>query len=70
MLHFSRRGFLRNTLGAAWTGATLLEQSVFRAAAARAQSPGAATALFDIEKVADGGEVCEQWRRKPFAMPE
>ena len=54
MLHFSRRGFLRNTLGAAWTGATLLEQSVFRAAAARAQAPGAATALFDIEKVADG----------------
>ncbi|MBI3473897.1 MAG: MBL fold metallo-hydrolase [Candidatus Solibacter usitatus] len=51
---FSRRGFLRRTLGATWTGAALLDQSVFRAAAARAQSTGAPTQLFDIEKVAEG----------------
>jgi glyoxylase-like metal-dependent hydrolase (beta-lactamase superfamily II) len=51
---FSRRGFLRKTLGATWTGAALLDQSVFRAAAARAQAPGAPAKLFDIEKVADG----------------
>lgn len=50
----SRRGFLRKTLGACWTGAALLEQAVFRATAARAQSRDALPSLFDIEKVADG----------------
>lgn len=50
----SRRGFLRKTLGACWTGAALLEQSVFRANLARAQATDGIPALFDIEKVADG----------------
>src|SRR5687767_2471904 len=50
----SRRGFLRQTLGACWTGAALLEQSVFRATQARAQAPGAAGRLFGLQKVADG----------------
>ncbi len=50
----ARRGFLRNTLGAAWTGAALLEQAVFRATAARAQATGGLPKLFQIEKVADG----------------
>jgi cyclase len=50
----SRRGFLRSSLGACWTGAALLEQSVFRATQARAMAPGAAGRLFDIEKVAPG----------------
>ncbi len=49
-----RRGFLKNMLGAAWTGGALLEQAVFRATQARAQSPGAPTNLFAIEKVAEG----------------
>jgi glyoxylase-like metal-dependent hydrolase (beta-lactamase superfamily II) len=50
----SRRNFLRQTLGASWTGAVLLEQAVFRAAHARAQSAGALPTLFDVEKVAQG----------------
>jgi cyclase len=50
----SRRGFLKNTLGAAWTGAALLEQAVFRATAARAQATGGLPSLFHIEKVAEG----------------
>jgi glyoxylase-like metal-dependent hydrolase (beta-lactamase superfamily II) len=50
----SRRGFLSRTLGASWTGASLLEQAVFRATAARAQAATAPASLFDIEKVADG----------------
>ncbi len=50
----SRRGFLSRTLGACWTGATLLDQAVFRAARARAQSASALPTLFDIEKVAEG----------------
>jgi alkyl sulfatase BDS1-like metallo-beta-lactamase superfamily hydrolase len=50
----SRRGFLRQTLGACWTGAALLDQAVFRAARARAQSAAALPELFDVEKVADG----------------
>jgi cyclase len=49
-----RRGFLRNTLGACWTTAALLEQSVFRAAQARAQANPGLPSLFDIKKVADG----------------
>jgi len=50
----SRRGFLKNTLGVAWTGAALLEQAVFRATAARAQATPGLPRLFQIEKVADG----------------
>lgn len=53
-----RRGFLRRTLGACWTGAALLEQSMLRAAQARAHAaahgPNSLPKLFDIEKVADG----------------
>jgi cyclase len=50
----SRRGFLRITLGASWTGAALLEQAVFRATQARAQANAGLPRLFDIDKVADG----------------
>jgi hypothetical protein len=35
----SRRGFPARTLGAAWTGATMLERSPLRAAQARAHCP-------------------------------
>jgi len=49
-----RRGFLRKTLGTCWTGAALLEQSVFRAAQARAQASPALPKLFQISKVAEG----------------
>ncbi len=54
MVGSTRRGFLRGTLGAAWTGATVMEQAFFRAAAARAQAPGAPAKLFEIEKIAEG----------------
>ncbi len=50
----SRRGFLRQTLGACFTGATILEQAVLTASRARAQSATALPRLFDIEKVAEG----------------
>ena len=50
----TRRGFLSQTLGAGFLGASLMEQSFFRATLARAQAPGAPTDLFDIRKVADG----------------
>ena len=50
----TRRGFLRKTLGTAWTAGALLDQSVFRAAAARGQSQTAASNLFDIQKAAGG----------------
>jgi cyclase len=50
----SRRGFLRATLGSCWTGAALLEQSVFRANLARAQATPDMPSLFDIQKVANG----------------
>ncbi len=49
-----RRGFLRATLGACWTGASLLEQSVLRAAQARGQANPGLPKLFDFNKVADG----------------
>ena len=49
----TRRGFLRTTLGTYWTGAVLLEQSVFRANLARAQATSSLPALFDIQKVTD-----------------
>jgi glyoxylase-like metal-dependent hydrolase (beta-lactamase superfamily II) len=54
MTNQSRRGFLRRTLGACWTGASLLEQAAFRANHARAQAMEGLPTLFDIEKVADG----------------
>jgi glyoxylase-like metal-dependent hydrolase (beta-lactamase superfamily II) len=50
----TRRGFLAQTLGAGYLGASLMEQAFFRATLARAQAPGAPTNLFDIRKVADG----------------
>ena len=50
----SRRGFLARTLGAGWVGSSLMEQAFFRATQARAQSPGAPSGLFQIEKVAEG----------------
>src|SRR4051812_3677348 len=50
----TRRGFLRATLGTYWTGAALLEQSVFRATQARAQASPNLPSLFTIHKVADG----------------
>jgi cyclase len=50
----SRRGFLKKTLGACWTGAALVEQAVFRADLARAQASESLPKLFDIEKIADG----------------
>lgn len=49
----NRRGFLRKTLGAYWTGAALLEQSLFRANQARAQAMPNSPSLFDIQKIAD-----------------
>src|SRR3977135_2843827 len=54
MYRHSRRGFLKRTLGAYWTGAALLDQSMFRATHARAQATAGLPTLFDIEKVADG----------------
>ncbi len=50
----SRRGFLRKTFGACWTGASLLEQAVFRANLARAQAAPGLPALFDLQKLAEG----------------
>lgn len=54
MPRFSRRGFLRRTLGISWTSAALIEQAIFRATAARAQSTGTQPRLFDLQKAADG----------------
>jgi cyclase len=50
----SRRGFLARTIGAAWSGATLLERAALVAARARAQSKAQLPKLFEIEKVAEG----------------
>jgi cyclase len=49
----SRRGFLTRTLGAAFTGATLLERAALVATRARAQSKAPLPKLFEIEKVAN-----------------
>ena len=55
MLLPSRRGFLRLTLGTCWTSAALMEQSVLRAAQARAQAGRHLyPELFEIEKLAPG----------------
>ena len=51
----SRRGFLAQTLGASWLGASLMEKAVLRAAQVRAESRSSPQPiLFDIEKLADG----------------
>jgi glyoxylase-like metal-dependent hydrolase (beta-lactamase superfamily II) len=51
----SRRGFLAQTLGASWLGASLMEKAVLRAAQVRAEARSSPQpTLFDIEKLADG----------------
>ena len=50
----SRRAFLSKVLGPAFVGASVIDQALFRAARARAQSNYQLPVLFDIEKVADG----------------
>jgi glyoxylase-like metal-dependent hydrolase (beta-lactamase superfamily II) len=50
----SRRDFFSRAFGGALAGASILEEAFMRATWARAQSPGASTNLFTIEKVADG----------------
>src|SRR5437667_11705639 len=50
----SRRDFFTSAFGGILAGATVLEEAFLRATWARAQSPGASTQLFTIEKVADG----------------
>src|SRR3984957_11918754 len=50
----SRRDFFSKAFGGALAGASIIEQAFLRATWARAQSPGASTSLFTIEKVADG----------------
>jgi cyclase len=50
----SRRDFFTRAFGGALAGASVFEEAFLRATWARAQSPGASTELFTIEKVADG----------------
>jgi glyoxylase-like metal-dependent hydrolase (beta-lactamase superfamily II) len=50
----SRRGFIRRVLGPAWVGGALLEQSIFRAVHARAQSNPGLPELFEVKKIAEG----------------
>jgi len=50
----SRRDFFTKSFGGILAGASVLEEAFLRATWARAQSPGASTTLFSIEKVADG----------------
>lgn len=50
----SRRDFLARLVGVGLVGISVLEFGFVRAALARAQSVGAPTNLFDIEKVAEG----------------
>ena len=50
----SRRDFFSRAFGGVLAGASVLEEAFLRASWARAQSPGASTNLFNIEKVADG----------------
>jgi len=52
--HHSRRDFFSRVFGSALVGATVLEEAFLRASWARAQSNGASTNLFDIQKIADG----------------
>jgi cyclase len=50
----SRRDFFTSAFGGILAGASVLEEAFLRATWARAQSAGASTQLFAIEKVADG----------------
>ena len=50
----SRRDFFTRSFGGILAGASVLEEAFLRATWARAQSAGASTTLFTIEKVADG----------------
>jgi len=50
----SRRDFFTRSFGGILAGASVIEEAFLRATWARAQSPGASTTLFTIEKVADG----------------
>ncbi|MFN7922500.1 MAG: MBL fold metallo-hydrolase [Bryobacteraceae bacterium] len=50
----SRRGFLKAVLGPAFAGGSVIDQALFRAVRARAQSNYQLPELFDIEKIADG----------------
>src|SRR6266852_2036073 len=50
----SRRDFFNKAFGGILAGASVLEEAFLRATWARAQSPGASTELFTIEKVTDG----------------
>ena len=50
----SRRDFLRVLMGGALAGASVLELAYHRAAWASAAAPGAASNLFNIQKVSDG----------------
>ena len=51
----SRRGFLAQTLGGSWLGASVMEKALFFAAQVRAEAQSAPQpVLFDIEKLADG----------------
>ena len=52
--HHSRRDFFSRAFGSVLVGATVLEEAFLRASWARAQSNGASTNLFDIQKIADG----------------
>ncbi|MEX2264669.1 MAG: MBL fold metallo-hydrolase [Bryobacteraceae bacterium] len=56
---------MTRTLGACFTTASVLEQAVFRAAHARAQSAAAPATLFEIEKAAEGVYLA---LAKPAAM--
>jgi hypothetical protein len=50
----SRRDFFQRAFGGILAGASVMEEAFLRASWARAQSAGASTNLFTIEKVADG----------------
>ena len=52
----NRRGFFGRLMGPAWAGYAVMDQALFRAARARAQSkaPVALPKLFDLHKAADG----------------
>src|SRR6266852_3809159 len=50
----ARRDFFTTAFGGVLAGASVMEEAFLRATWARAQSPGASTELFTIEKVSDG----------------
>src|SRR5215469_14354246 len=51
---YSRRDLFKRTFGSILAGGSLIEQAFVRATWARAQSSGATTNLFTIERVSDG----------------